>query len=612
MKKNYLLFGIIALILIAGIVYFTPVKNTIVNGVECGSTSALSIDKVDFDDGTNKIRVFARAGTGSAECLKINFDKTQLEQKLEQTEGGDWVVSKTVTGSFTKISQKEVFPVNKNSQRVYMFAKLEKATNTNFGTCVGITKPSNALSPIAYRQGGLFDSSCYWVVAEPNAYDGEFGETRDRKFNVQFTIDGLTPITLTESSTTGSNEKAFVRWEGDLLRNQWLERPNYDALFFVANNNWRFIKDGTWNSYQTVFNNFKNPDSYPDGWNYLAITEINDVTDKVSRYNTEIVGLIADQKSEFLARNPIIETIDTQSGNLFTANLATPLTSGLFTIELDAGWVGVKKVSGVPNLTCPTGGFLINSGDTKSQSFTVKNKGTSTLDRASFNLGVECDGQASGQLSTYGVDLLGGQSKSVTVTASGLSDSGTQTQSCTITAKDVNSQQSDSCTFSFQVKEVTTDCIDTMCVGADLWECKDNGDYNIVSCQYGCDARNNVCYGANKEICNDGIDNDSDGKTDKADTDCQTPIDFQTIIPIILGVLMGLVVFGIGYKYFVKPKKQIDYVMLVIAIAISLGLGYLSFLISKLFIDFVFSLAGLITGIVLVVVGLFLKKIKVI
>ncbi len=490
-----------------------------------------------------------------------------------------------------------------------------KTTNTALGTCIGVC-PSGTIGGHAFRKGGLFGAECYCIQTYSIGQDARFGETRDRDFEIEFSVDGLDPITLTQDTTTGRNDKVFVRWEGDLLRNQWLSTPNYDAMFFVNTQNWQFVDDGAYGDYKPVRENFIGDEcSDPnDDWCYFAIWDYDKALAKVQRYNSETSNIIQNKKAEFLSQNPIIRRINVDTGNLLEVELETPMTTGLFTIEIDADWVGIRQVTGEPDLDCSNlGGFTVESGDTETQSFVITNIGTSQTERASFNLGVDCGTGASSQLSTYGVDLLGGESRTVKATVSAISTSGTKSFSCTITARDIISDEKDTCSYSFKAEEVTEDCTKNVCVGSDLWDCV-NGIYLIKECQYGCDARNTRCYESTDEICDDGVDNDADGKIDMEDPDCQTKKGFLEmlkenilIVSIILSVLTSLGVFGYLYNTYEAKKKKKDNVNIVMFVIGSLSAGGLVYFLFKTFIDFIFTWQGIL---IIIAVGVVLFAIK--
>jgi hypothetical protein len=609
--KIFMLGGVLAMLVFA-LLSLPGVRNSVLP-TTCGSTSALSITKAEVTtssnlDGKQVLRVYAKA-EGNGECLKINWDKTLLQSELAEN-NIKATVDKSVTGDFSKLNQRQTFAIYKNTGKVYNYGELQKGKNTF--ECINACSDISTITGQSYgfRSGSLFSYDCYCPVFSPTGQDAAFGDTVSREFDVQYVIDGLGRTTLTESSPSGRiSDKAFIRYEGDLVGSKWLQKPSYDVLYAYNSNSWTMIAPGTYNNYLTNFNIFRSSgidiDKYGKQFGAMNYLSYDDARARIQKYNVDITGLISNKESEFLSRNTIIASTE-KAGNQLTVDLDYPISYPTFIIELDAGWVGIHRVEGVPDLDCSTlGKFTLDSGNTRTQSFIVKNLGSAS-ERATFSLAVDCNQVGSADLQTNSISITGGASQTVRVTSSGLSNSGTQSASCTITATDINSLQKDTCTYSFSVKEITTDCTESMCMGSELWECV-SGEYRIIPCEYGCDSRTLLCSQPGKEICDDGLDNDADGKIDMNDPECQNQIDFKAILPYFLGAIAGLGFMAFSYMKWLKKKK--DGVLTGIYIVMALAIGIGSYFLSAMFVDFLFSLWGAVTIIVLLLGAFFIMRV---
>ena len=602
-KNNKILIPVILflLLIVVGTGLFFTTRNT---SITCGSTAVLSVDKVDIIDGDSKIRVLSRLGEGTAECMQIRFDKDDIKRGLESSTTSQWEVDKSVTGSFTSYSQSESWQLFKNDGRIYQTASFERGDKTLgcLNSC-----PNNPIRKSGFYQGaGFLDWTCSCVDYVNYGFDSDIGSSRNRDFNARFEIDGLSPIDLSGTSPSGSNSMASVKWQGDILRNIWIEKPGYDALFLVNLNRWQLIKDGSWSSYEKLRDDFSS-----FGLNGLSsLTNYDEAQQRFTQFNQNLLNIVENRNNEFKSRNTIINTMDFSQGNVLTIKPKTPTTSGLFIIELDASWVGIRKVSGEPQLNCNNlGDFTQDSGDAESQSFSVKNVGGSSNERASFSLSAECSNGASVRLNKYSAELTGGQSTTVTVTSSGLSNDGIKSFNCDITATDSNNlNNKDTCDYSFKSEQVTEKCSKDVCIGSDLWECLGTGTYKIVECKYGCNQRDLTCYSPTDEICNDGVDNDGDALIDAKDPDCDSPFDLSLVVPIGLGLLSAVFIFFIGRKSFARKKDTIDLVLVAI---FSLLVGGLIYFLTKGFLDFITSTMGIIvvvvSFIILIVINRFIK-----
>lgn len=630
-KKNvYLVFVVLIALVFGGIFFFG--RQTGLGG--CGSSTILSIDKAVLTtssdlDGKEVVRVTAVVN-GGGECANIIWDKNQLKNALER-DGNSYSVDNSVYGDFTKKYQEQVFTLFSNSNQPYERAELTKVSGSIGNLCLepnlcennGI---QNSLGRV--HRGNLFSGDCYCVQTKVVGENADFSSSFEENFEIEFGIQGLQSGIINSKDQrslflkdSSGKKKAHVKWTGYMLNNKWNSIPNYDGIYIYGNNVWHLTRDGAYNEYLNLIRDFRSPST----WDSVAVWDYPDAESRVLSYNAQLENIISNKESEYLSRTPFISSLE-QEGAELRAQLEHDLVFPVFTIDIVADVVGIHKVEGTPELDCSgLGDFTTQSGKTKTQSFTIKNDAQSGSQKAGFSLGVDCTNGGSALLETYNVNLGGQQSTRVDVTSSLLVQSGTKESQCTITARDINSENSDTCGYDFKAESIEVDeCSSDICFGSQLWECV-NGKYNQINCKYGCSMSGGqpICVSPETEICNDGIDNDNDGKIDMKDEDCQEDCNFfctlkknAFMISIATSILLGLMFFGVLYNTYEAKKKKKDTLNLLLFLAGSIGLGVAVFYIFKLFIDFLFSWQGMlvviVAGVILSIVFAQLRRFKVI
>jgi len=278
----------------------------------------------------------------------------------------------------------------------------------------------------------------------------------------------------------------------------------------------------------------------------------------------------------------------------FVSDLATYTTWQVFTIDIDADWVGIHKVIGEPNVKCPLGITEVTSGQSKSVVFEVRDEsGTNP----SFGLNLICS-DGFGSLQQSRVDNIGTSYQSI----DGYVTISTTTEkdfSCTFEAYDLNNPNNkDSCITNFKGKPFTGCTPGEKVCSSDskeLGTCNSAGtNFNFIDCgQFGCEAFENTyrCRLQSKEICDDTIDNDGDGLIDMEDPDCDEELgwwgkikktinDFLEKAKIVLVTIIGLIGGLVGAlmigKLFKNSKNKLI-IMGIVGIIFALAIGILSF-----------------------------------
>jgi len=251
--------------------------------------------------------------------------------------------------------------------------------------------------------------------------------------------------------------------------------PQYD-IYYDINNNIRIVSEEA-SSIPGLFSGFTQDNYFETCSGFFAGCFVNNI----DKYNEDVFRLVEDKELELFSGSPSIERIEIDSprNRVIIHDEPGSIRTELFTFILDAEWVGVKRVSGVPELTCNDVGE-IEDGSAR-VNFNVKNVGESS---GSFELSGSCN---VGGVS-FGTDRLtlnGGQSRSMSAIVSGVVDQDTDFI-CTIKAIDTNSRKSDSCDITGTFVEFGgCNERDTICVGKSLGTCVNN-EIKFAECPETC------------------------------------------------------------------------------------------------------------------------------
>lgn len=641
-KLSSLFIFLVILAVIGGIVYFKPFGET---AVSCGSQGVLSIDRVSLTTSSNlNNKEVVRVSTvvnQNGECLKIDFNKGDMEKKLEESTNKDYSVDNPVTGDFSFKSQSQTNPVQIGSG-TELYYQINDVIVKNAPLCTikdgNNKKPKTTYTTIECKKESAF-GDCHCFYSELIGERAKFGLSRDLNMEYDFTIDGLgtIPIKVTPTQNVISGklgDKAFVRLEFSGLSSVWIDSlgQGYELFYDYSKQNFRIVDNQAYLDRKLGL-------STAGSQIGKASVQYKDAVVLARTYNENLNQAISDKTSSILKKEKRLKSI-TPLGESYIVEFKNPVLYPVFTVELDAKWVGIHRVEGIPDVSCPTAGFTIRSGEFADYDFSVKNKAPAGQGNSKFTLGVNCENGATGILDKREVSL-GGQESETIIATTGIITNKDVTATCTITASDVSSGKQDSCSYSFKgdFVEGGKECTSNICSGKDVIICESGKIKSRTTCDFGCFFENGLPKCASKvetEICNNGIDDDKDGLIDDKDPDCQLPpeckplIDIKNplksteswfkidnpfcnlkerlaFISILLGVLTGLGALGIGLAKF-KRKKDASLKVIVALFSVILGV-LVYFLIQNAF-DFIFSFWGIVTIFIVIVFLLFLGNIR--
>lgn len=427
------------------------------------------------------------------------------------------------------------------------------------------------------------------------------------------------PTIIFNSETDGRIGQLELK--GGLVSGEQLPLTTEYKPVIYETGNWYFISRDSWTSYLTQRNQIFSP----------PINKDNDEQDVIT-YNDNFFKLINNNVDRFIYTEiPFVEDsywIDRKNKEKgeIGLELDRKIASQTFTLRVNAVWVGIELLSGEPEITslsCPAftigneGKIIVevkNVGDTEGKFYTQVS-GCDPITQK-YNANSEAFYLGAGDKDSIDVELITGK---------------------------INSELSNQCTVKvFDSLDPDNNDVDAVtCKVSKLKLCQEgqeflsDNDYCVNVCVNGeVDTRARCCASPDTQkmqsqangkyvcvdrktpppppsketICDDGIDNDKDGKIDKEDSDCNV-FTLKEILPYILAGVFGLLSLGLGYSAFAKPqgKKKADPVLTTIVVLFSAGIGLLVYFVSVSMLDFLFSLWGVLTIILFVVLFVLLK-----
>lgn len=471
-KKKFIIVGaiIIAIILLA---IFIPMigKNNLPPLSTTQGYTTLSISNVEIIDSGSRIRIYGVAY--GAEEVSINFNPSKLNEFLVDK---GYSATKSVTGSIKLVNPTREFYAIKDSTKI--FANIGYYELGLLSSCEN-NKPSGLGADIkVYR----IKSTGICAYEMPQGIYAYFSGQMIDNSPVFVNIDGSAG-TLNPSS--GSNVlilndgKTKIEWVGNLVNYQGLSVPN-NALLFKDSKYEKLINKDSWSSFENLLVDFK---SNAD----IGLFSTQKAKDEINAFNNAFNQIMQDKTSDYINSVNVDGAVFTNNG--LKIDLTTPTVFPTFIITLDASSVGIIELKGKPEIISCVSDKTINSGDTYSTNVQVKNVGGSA---GSFYAQLSCSGSsgASGVISERLVEK--GETTTLPVQVSGTNSvSGTQSNTCTIKIIDRKSQDSDSCSFSLDVKyQQNYACTPNQKTCQDskhLKICNSDGTkFTLKECEFGC------------------------------------------------------------------------------------------------------------------------------
>lgn len=564
---------ILVILGIFAFVYFYPSDDAQAVVGQCtGGTTILSLGNAfvtTSDDlaGKEVVRIFATAN-GGGECATINFRDYQIENSINQY-GGDYEVDNSVFGELITKEQTQTFRTTGTGRYIYKLARGEKQT----GLLCSIENCEATYNNVIYagRTANLPTATCWCIYKNWVGNEGRFSSTIDRDFVVEFKIEGLGSVDISQGQQSANlGNQAFIKWSGDLMNNRWLSLPTYDTYYEISSQRWRLAEDGYFDDIQDRLETDTNVGSGCTTFWW----ELSELDTCLSQYNNLVNLKTQNKDSEFENTNSLVDDV-TWNGVSMLVDLSTQTTFQTFTIDLDADFVGIHKNVGSPDVQCPSGRQEFVSGSRAETTVKVKDlSGTNPT----FGLSYQCT-NGEGSLQQNRIFNVGTTFQDV------LAYSTAQTQTdldyqCLFSAYDLNSPTNrDTCIVYYKVVPFTG-CTpgQKQCSpdGKALMVCNSEKVYDEIPCAFGCEIFNGEarCSLQKKEICDNNIDDDGNGLVDKDDPQCQGTINEcgawlelggKTIIPDLWCIL----------------TLQIQKIMTILAIVFGLVGAVFGFLITR-------------------------------
>lgn len=416
-----------------------------------------------------------------------------------------------------------------------------------------------------------------------------------------------------EASKTGL--RAAAQWVGSLVTGDQL--PNYADIIPIYFPNiiqkWQLIREST---KDTLDNKYTQTETLLTQWKSTGWSDLTQIKSTVDNFNLYYDSVVKQEDVQIQSSSLINK--ENKDAGLVRFMLDRRVQSPEILFKVRADWVGVLIPTGIPKIL-QLSSKPFNNGEAGVIDVTILNAGDA---RATFAADVSnCDpfdNKYTAETNKVSIDPLKTTTLPVELRTGELNQDLTKT--CTVTVYDVNDPTyKDSETVTVTMKKAVA------CVEGNEWiegtcirQCK-NGE-NVV-----------------KECCDYGITTDDNGNylcKEKGDTGspppetCKPLIDnaFLTIdnpfctfrdrieiISILIGIVVGLIVFGYSFpKYAVsgRKKKKVDTVMAIVTTASSLAIGIIAWLLVQSFFDFIFSFWGIVTIIISIFGLLIFNKIR--
>ena len=476
--------ALILLILTGGFLTFGSdfIQNSVIGG-RCFGGQVLSIDNINIVKSSNlggkdAIRVVF-SSIPTSECLNIRLNPDQLESELKESGINNFDAKNIVYGDIVLKKKEKVYNIIENQNNKFFKFDI-KQTSSTFLTCTD-NKCNSAFGSVPLSSV-YYGGNCQCIYEKQTGVKGNFGASESFNWEAEIKI-GLYSSTFSPSKLSGSiGSIAYAKWSGNLVSNDnlgsitkyELYKPFTTNQFIMTDIN---VQSNLISKFNTASSNVNQCD---DG-----ISSCNIQYEAVLSYNNIYDSLIQNRLNNFINEEIMVDTGTKILSNKLYVNLDSPIIYPTFTLDIDASEVGIFISEGEPDVSCPSN-FQLNSGETKTASFTIKNVGDGS---GSFSYVINCNKGSYSVQPSPPITLNVGESKILTGYFGLTTETSSDSASCSFTISELNTEKQDSCSFSFtSIKQVQCVSGSKTCeVGnTELWTCKSDGSYNKEKCQYGC------------------------------------------------------------------------------------------------------------------------------
>lgn len=454
-----------------------------------GGWTTFSVDTVDVNSATGKIRVYGTAK--GSECMRIVLSKDDLNAKLGGT--GLTATSDVTIGNVKLLSASKTFPIDKTGN--YYPSIEDHVLSNGLDPCRLIVWDSykccrDAGYDIIVKPfvTGVLGNDMHCITTGGNGLEGNFDSSRYYgDFDVLFDFNGEQyHLSRGQQSVNSANGKIHIEWTGNLENIDGVSVPGLDAR--LINSKFDLVKDGAYSEIQNKLSEFITCYNTAD-WSSRGYTNCKTSFDASSA--TILASKLAKYKTD---NSALIYDADTDDNNLYVTLKATPFPT--FILDLDATYFGIIALEGKPKITsCVQSQNNLISGKNKVVTFNVKNDATSN--NVEFYGGVTCTTGVTGLFTNFHINSQEEKSISVELHPSNPNEQDL-TGTCTINVNDLKSSNQDTCTFSFIVKydsgiictPNSLSCDETF---TKVMKCTADGKNKMIleTCKYGCELYGN-------------------------------------------------------------------------------------------------------------------------
>ncbi len=588
-KKLLILFAVLFIAMItASVMFIKPVQQTVVG------SSLLSLDEVDLKssysklDGKVWVYTFTQGGLGQYATGDVSSEEASDMYDGEESPEEDFEMR------ITYDKQQCEYPIKLDSVGNHWFdgqiydVKLEeygRVLKCDVSQDKWEEECGSSWTPLLFYSDSGFTTGCNVICGKQRT--GAIGRIENPTVSADFTVnvqadgDSYSKSFDTQGQTKGEvGSHAYVIWNGNYnTGKQCQDKDPYIPIY----------RSGSW-----YLASSREYEQYVDAMNTLISST---TSDNDAEWKMDAVNSASSKALSKISLGSISNSGSQTAGQWVLDVKDQDIVKPVITAYIEANWIGITTPIGKPDIKSASASNF-KSGSNGQVKIVVKNVGD---DMGTFNMYGECEDNDAEIYENKEVSVGAGREKTVYLPITGDVSSDTKF-TCTVYAQ--GTQYEDDKSFSFTITSAGTECNprDKTCMQTgDIHQCTDEGYWNtnpVEECGNGCEYDE---YG--QPFCT-GL---------PPPPPPPPPRDFSDYIPYILGAVLGLTVFGVWYNK-IKPKGKAkpDYVMIGVILLISVGVGFLIYILSKLFIDFVFSWWGLLTGVILLVLFGFMRRLKLI
>ena len=279
-----------------------------------GGWTTLSVSDVSIHEVGDRIRIFGVAK--GSECLAINFNKNELNQKLSSH---GFEATRDIVGSVRLLEYTKTFPIDERGSYTGNFNNLV-LTGTELvqphifggGGSILLTECKNRGYPTtiyAYRPFLGYNIRC--VIPGSIGISGDFASARSYgNFKALFNFDGLSITIAGQPRSDQEVQKVAVlrngdiriEWTGNLLNLNEVGVPQWDARLIQSQ--WYLVKKGASQDNNLAVSDFSQclndyaatitDTTFDDCRNKLVVKQMAIFQNKISQYKIDMGNLIYD------------------------------------------------------------------------------------------------------------------------------------------------------------------------------------------------------------------------------------------------------------------------------------------------------------------------------